>query len=87
MTFTQREAQGETLWLSSPVSGIDVIQLWMRGQEAARIVSGRAARTRPCLQRRQQRGIVRFLDGHRGGRASFDGFDGFDFLRTDLSCP
>jgi len=51
MTFTQREAQGETLWLSSPVSGIDVIQLWMRGQEAARIVSGRAARTRPCLQR------------------------------------
>lgn len=30
-----------------------------------------------------QRGAVRFLDGQSGGAASFDGFDGFMFLRTN----
>ena len=69
------------------VSGADEIEelLMDAGPGARGIVFGsRGADAGHVFNAVNQRGVVRFLDGQSGGPASFDGFDAFYFLRTNL---
>lgn len=68
------------------LSGADEIQqLLLDAEPGARgiVYGSRGPDPGHVFKAVNQRGVVRFLDGQSGGPASFQGFDGFHFLRTN----
>jgi hypothetical protein len=69
-----------------PVTGKVEIEgiLTQAGNGARGIVYGsRDGKVGHVFNAVNQGGTIRFLDGQTGSEASFDGFDGFMFLRTN----